>query len=797
MLDVVACITEQHDHRLVILAGLICALSTWLAAAVIRRAAGARRVARRGWVSLAAVVTGLGVWATHFIAMIAYEPKLPIGYDLTPTLLSIAIAVLLAGMGWRIELGTRRRSWSPLSALAMAAGIGAMHFTGMSALKLPGHVIWNGVLVAASLAIGAAFCYVASLARRRMRRRRTAPTAIALCGAICGLHFTAMAAASIQPDPRIAIPVESLDKNVLGVLVGLAALILLAACAVYIWLDHQLSSDRAAERQRMRDFANAAREGIVLVEGGRVTDVNAAFARLAGWQRGDSRRLAELLPALDDATSLALLAETERPHETLLHGCDGETIDVEVAARQISWRGVARTVLAVTDIRERKAAEKHIRYLAYHDPLTGVANRMLFNEALEHAIEMRERRGGTLAVFCLDLDRFKAINDAYGHAVGDELLRHVSQQLRKCAGDGVTVARLGGDEFALMARIEDIGGDAGSLARRLLAHINRPLTIGGQTMHAAASIGIAMVTDEATDAATALRNADLALYRAKADGRGGFRFFEPAMDAGARERAAMEADLRSAIRRGELSIDYQPLVGLETGRVEGFEALVRWVHPERGLIMPGDFIPIAEDSGLIVELGDWVLRKACADAASWRPALRLSVNLSPAQFAYSDLFTTVDAALAEAGLPADRLELEVTEGVFIADPARAVDILQRIRALGVQIVMDDFGTGYSSLSYFRHFPFDKVKIDRSFVADMLHNKHARSIVEAVISLGRGLELKIVAEGVESEEQLRQLQLQGCTQAQGFFISPARPIEEFAGSVLLGANAADAEARSIA
>jgi len=398
-------------------------------------------------------------------------------------------------------------------------------------------------------------------------------------------------------------------------------------------------------------------------------------------------------------------------------------------------------------------------------------------------VATRAARGGELAVLCFDLDRFKVINDVHGHATGDELLRHVATQIRECCDHDTIAARLGGDEFALLYHAPDAAEGSSSLARRLLARLNRPVVLHDHSIRPSASVGIALIPRDASDAATAMRHADLALYRAKAEGRGGYRFFEPAMDAVARARAELEADLREGIARDELFIHYQPLAGLVSGQIEGFEALVRWQHPTQGVIMPDQFIPVAEDSGLIVELGEWVLNHACADAAKWNPPLRLSVNLSPAQFAYADVCTMVAAALKRTGLSSDRLELEITEGVLIADPTRGLDVLTRIRQTGVQIVMDDFGTGYSSLSYFRQFPFDKVKIDRSFIEDMLHNDHARSIVQAIISLGRGLNLQVVAEGVETAEQLAELQSQGCGQAQGYYISRPLAISQFEGSVL--------------
>ncbi|RJF91321.1 EAL domain-containing protein [Sphingomonas cavernae] len=785
MLKVYSCLAIEHDFRLVLLAGLICALAMTLTHLIVRRAAGVRGADRQRWLALSAASTGLGIWSTHFIAMIAYQPQLPTGYDVPLTLLSIAIAIIVSWLGWTLELRTKRRSLSPLPALVLAAGIGMMHFVGMQALEVQGRLDWDSAYVVASVAIGATLVYAALLARRRLRRTALPISTLVYTLAICGLHFTAMAAVTIMPDPRMTVPAGAIASGILAVMVGAGALILLAIGAMHIWLDYRLAMHRVAEQQRVEDFANAAVEGLAVVEQGRIVDANAAFLRLAGSSRSTIGTLGEVLPALADLRSLEQLLMTGQTREMTLVDGSGETIDVEITARPIMWRRKPHTVLAVSDIRARKEAERRIHHLAFHDPLTGIANRTLFNTQLKQAIATRAEEE-KIAVLCFDLDRFKAVNDVYGHALGDQLLRHVATQIGEVAGADVIAARLGGDEFALMYRVT-ADNDPASLARRLLARLSQPVPIDLQTIRVSSSIGIAMIPADARNAAEALRHADLALYRAKADGRGGYRFFEPAMDAIARERATLEADLREAIEHEQLLIDYQPLVGIESGRVEGFEALVRWQHPTRGLIMPTDFVPVAEDSGLIVDLGEWVLRRACTDAARWNPPLRLSVNLSPAQFGYADVCETVARALADSGLPPQRLELEVTEGVFIHDAKRGIAILERIRATGVQIAMDDFGTGYSSLSYFRQFPFDKVKIDRSFIKDMLHNSHARSIVEAIISLGRGLNLQIVAEGVETAEQLAQLQ--GCSQVQGYYLSPPLPIGQFAGSVLVNPQTA--------
>lgn len=442
--------------------------------------------------------------------------------------------------------------------------------------------------------------------------------------------------------------------------------------------------------------------------------------------------------------------------------------------------GVDYLVGAVTDITAYREAEAHSRYLAFHDTLTGLPNRALLKERIEQALS---RKTGRCALLYIDLDRFKEVNDTYGHPAGDELICDFAARLSGVVHASDTVARLGGDEFAiLLADTSSLNAD--EVCRRTLIAASQAFELTGVQVLVGASIGVAFVGDEEMGQIELQRRADVALYQAKSEGRGCSRIFTEELDVSIRQRQRLEADLRQALATGTgLEVHYQPIVGIESGAVEGFEALARWQHPTRGLVMPEDFIPIAEASGLIVSLGEWVLAHACADAVLWDPPLRLSVNVSPVQFAYGDLAAMVEKVVVDSGLEASRLELEITEGVLVHDAVRGLALLNRIRDLGVQIVLDDFGTGYSSLSYFRQFPFDKVKIDRSFIAEMLENTHARSIVEAVISLGRGLDLQVVAEGVETEEQLAALRLQGCSQAQGYHISRPMPISHFLGSVL--------------
>jgi diguanylate cyclase (GGDEF)-like protein len=431
------------------------------------------------------------------------------------------------------------------------------------------------------------------------------------------------------------------------------------------------------------------------------------------------------------------------------------------------------------DITERRRAEAKIEYMAHHDALTDLPNRSRLYQQLRQTLT-RLKRGEQVAVFGLDLDRFKDVNDAYGHAVGDLLLKAVAGRLRQCIRDTDMVARLGGDEFAIMQASTSQPIDATSLASRLIEIIGAPYKLAGDQVTVELSIGIALAPGDGLDPDQLLKNADMALYRAKSDGHGLYRFFEPEMDARMQARRKLEIDLRNAVANSEFELFYQPLVDMRTEQITGFEALIRWHHPARGMIQPLEFISVAEETGLIVPIGDWVLRQACAEAATWPSGVKIAVNLSPIQFKNKGLLLSVVSALAASGLSATRLELEITESALLYDGDATFAILDELRALGVRISMDDFGTGYSSLSYLRKFPFDKIKIDQSFIFDMSEHNDSLAIVRAVIAMGSGLGIATTAEGVETAAQFKQLKLEGCTEVQGYLFSPPRPAAEVKG-----------------
>ncbi|WP_298090287.1 EAL domain-containing protein [uncultured Sphingomonas sp.] len=437
------------------------------------------------------------------------------------------------------------------------------------------------------------------------------------------------------------------------------------------------------------------------------------------------------------------------------------------------------------DILER---ENRITHLAYHDTLTDLPNRFFFRQTLGQALARGTRTGAVTALLCLDLDGFKAVNDTLGHPVGDALLRRVGTMLAALEHDAV-VARLGGDEFAVLLPEDEEQGRARRFSDTLLTMLQEPIEVDGHAIVIAASIGIALAPCDADGADDLIKNADLALYRAKQDGRGTYRFFEPALDAAARRRREIEVDLRVALKTGQFALHFQPIVRTDTGRVRGMEALVRWFHPVQGLVPPVDFIPVAEETGLIVALGEWVMHEACRIAAGWPQDVRVAVNVSPLQFRAPGFQSIVMQALARSGLAPNRLEIEITESVFLDGETTVIKLLHGLRALGIRIALDDFGTGYSSLSYLRSFPFDKIKIDRSFVINVADDRSAAAIVRAIVDLASALNMETTAEGVEDAQQFDRLRDQGCDTIQGYLFSRPVPSDQVLDLIAARAKAA--------
>ncbi|CCE06837.1 conserved hypothetical protein [Bradyrhizobium sp. STM 3843] len=565
-----------------------------------------------------------------------------------------------------------------------------------------------------------------------------------------------------------------------------------------------LRVDITARKQREESFrllfdSNPVPMIVCALDDGKILGVNDAAAGHYGYSRAEFKQLSiRSLQAFDSEPPWADERESEeQAARTWKHvRADGTLIDLAIYSRHLAYEEKPAVLLALMDITERKRAEARLAFLAQHDALTGLPNRNLLRQQMDEMLVHMRRGSDKMAVLVLGLDNFKSINDTLGHGVGDKLLRGVAKRLRSVLREEDIVARLDSDEFAVvqggLARPED----AAQLCRRLLQAIADPYQLDGHSVVIGATIGITMAPIDGDDAEKLLKNADMALSRAKTETRGTFSFFEAGMDARAQRRRRMEIELRDAIRREALQPYYQPLIDLSTGRITGFEALVRWPHPERGMIPPSEFIPIAEETGLISALGRLMLRQACHDAAAWPDDVRVAVNLSPLQFRVGNVLSQVMDVLKQSGLPPTRLELEITETLVLEKSGQVLATLHALRALGVRISMDDFGTGYSSLSYLRSFPFDKIKIDQSFIRDLAANREAQAIVRSIVSLGRGLGVIITAEGVETEAELRCLRGEGCHEGQGYLFSRPRPNAEIVAllNAQCGADAADRGAR---
>ncbi|PZO79257.1 MAG: bifunctional diguanylate cyclase/phosphodiesterase [Mesorhizobium amorphae] len=759
-------LATDHALSFVLAAGLICVVTGALLAILMQQAERSRRRERHWWLAGIVVVAGIGVWTTHFMAMLGYRSDVAVSYSPSTTAFSALIAALAIGVPLAASVMTAIPWHRMLMGVIAGVGIFAMHATGMAALEgcLQSHALGAGL---ASLLVGGGCMGVARSIPAI--RNSVLQTAASIVAAVIGTHFLAIAGTTLVP---VASEGNSGRHLLLSVFIAVGAGVLFAGTLLAILAARRFEAQETRHSGRLNTALENMSNGILTVSARlRVELFNEKFREMLDLRHDDiapGMRLETLLANVGrvwgwDEARIARVFENHRAwmsadHETQVeHNFSGGRI-LSIACQPV--RGGA--VLTYDDVTASRQAQAQILELAFTDALTGLANRRALQQRLQEA------RGAQhpLQLLLIDLDRFKSINDTYGHSLGDELLVQVAQRVREAADERCFIARLGGDEMAVL--MEDEGIAAHGLARDIVERLGQPFTLCEALVTIGASIGVcAMASVRSVD--ELMQCADIALYESKRSGRGRTTFYEPGMLEAVAARSRLEGDMREALVGGQFHLVYQAVHSLSENRLIGYEALLRWEHPVHGNIPPSDFIPLAEETGQIVAIGKWVLEEACHQAAGWEDHLHVAVNVSPVQFRSPLLSAHVTAALDRSGLRPQRLEIELTETAIVEDSTGIAHVLENLRSLGIRIAMDDFGTGYSSLSYLRNLPFDRIKIDRSFVAAAEADNHSMAVLKAITQMGRDMRISTLAEGVETESQLKVLRALGCDAVQGYLI----------------------------
>ncbi|HZG16109.1 MAG TPA: EAL domain-containing protein [Candidatus Bathyarchaeia archaeon] len=791
-------LTQSYQLTLVLLSYVIATIASFTALDMGARVTEASGRSRHAWLWGGACAMGTGIWSMHFIAMLALHLPITITYDHWLVIVSIVIAILASA----IALFVISRKRLALSSLLlggglMGIGIAAMHYTGMAAMQMPAHIHYDPVRFALSIVVAIGVAIVAVLIAFRLRNekgpaalRKKLFSGLVMGVAVVGMHYTGMWATTFTPHEGALFTSEKrMNAELLAYAVGILTCFILGIAIYRAIIDRRILefSKKAKDSEQRFDslFHNNLDAVISYNLDGKITSINPVAVVTTGY---DMQELEEYQVATmvnpddwDQIVHSFRLASKGIPqnYDTEIYHKLGQKVAINITHIPIVVNGEIEGVYAILrDITERKRTEEIINFQAFHDELTGLPNRRLLEQQLEQMLKGR-KKDQSLVVMFLDTDRFKVINDSMGHGFGDKVLQSIAQRLNESVREGDIAARMGGDEFTIL--LPNLSKEeAIQYADRVIEALGQPLLIDDMEVRITVSIGIAVYPGDGQDMTALMRSADTAMYAAKEKGKNQYRFYESSMNEQVYERLLLENELYKALEREEFMLHYQPQVSLATNEIVGVEALVRWKHPEKGLVPPGQFIPLAEETGLIVPIGEWVLREACTQNMRWLtdgfPPLRMSVNLSTRQFWKKNIVETVAQILEETGMDPSYLELEITESIMM-DVNRSISTLQALKELGVHIAIDDFGTGYSSLTYLKRFPLDRLKIDQSFVRDLLHDSHNEAIVATIISMAHHLGLYVVAEGVEQKEEANFLVNQKCDEAQGYYISRPVPADE--------------------
>ncbi|WP_262691891.1 bifunctional diguanylate cyclase/phosphodiesterase [Kordiimonas aestuarii] len=773
----------EHDLGVLALAAFLALFCAVTCLFLLQRTRVCAERDRKSWLVTSALAVGSGIWATHMMASLGWDLHMPVKHSVIMSGIAGVLSIAIVGVGFALSTYNRTRSARLLAGLIVGAGIAVIHFVEMLAITVQGTMNFDPRYSAVATLVALTLSGAAMVVMNKMEDAvRQILAALLLAGAMIALHQISVAGVSVTFVANAPVPEKLVSDTVMSFAVSISAIALLSASLAMALTDFRLTRQGAVEVDRLRSLADAAIEGIVMIDhGGHIVNANESFLRLVGKSirgiRGEAfTRYFRDFPIGQNVTRLAEAGA--KLEEATLVSAAAEEIPTELYFKSAIVSGEAHNVAVVRDLREQRAAERRINYLANYDALTGLANRQLMMDRLQHAMHAAAEADHKVVLHYLDLDSFKEMNTAIGQAAADQLLKYVAGRLQSSLRGMVTLARIGADQFCVVQEGVKLSENAELLLERLRRKLEQPFTVAGKEIRLTACIGTAIAPDDADTPGHLLARAEIAMKKAKAAGRGTFSFYELAADKALEDRRKLKLELADALAEDQIFLLYQPQFDIDSGAVTGFEALARWRHPKRGVVSPVEFIPLAEESGLIVEIGSWIFREACREAAGWASPLRIAVNLSPVQFDDNELPEKIDSVLAECGLDPRRLELEITEGVLIEDEIRALGMLRRLKDKGIQLAMDDFGTGYSSLSYLRQFPFDKLKIDKSFITDLKDDQQSLGIVKGMIGLAHGLNIPVLAEGVENEAQLAMLRLEHGDEVQGFYTGMPKPISHY-------------------